>query len=295
VIISAAEIDTLAALKSRQASTLFPELRKAWVGEPLGFAYVAAEKRLNIPRHSYRLCLITGIQPANAGTLLDDHAAGTPQRFLWLPADDPGAPDQKPAEPEPWPDPLWTPHGEIGVTWQPVMHVCDTARAEIDQARLAVLRGELSEVMDGHALLAQLKVAAALALLNGKTHTVTDEDWQLAAIARAVSDQTRQEVVHTLQKAKTDNNRAQAEAEAQRAIHVSHRLTDDAIQRVSRALLRQLDAANDWITHNTLRHKLPSRDRKYFPEALAALKDAGQIDERPVQSGQDGTEYRRHQ
>ena len=56
VILSAAEIDTLAALKNRQASTLFPELRKAWMGEPLGFAYVDPAKRLIVPRHSYRLC-----------------------------------------------------------------------------------------------------------------------------------------------------------------------------------------------------------------------------------------------
>jgi hypothetical protein len=295
VIISAAEIDTLAALKTRQASTLFPELRKVWMGEPLGFAYVADEKRLTIPRHSYRLCLITGIQPANASPILDDHTAGTPQRFLWLPADDPDAPEQRPPEPEQWPDPLWTPHGEIGVTWQPVMHVCDTARAEIDQARLAQLRGQLSEALDGHALLGQLKVAAALALLHGRTTGITEQDWQLAGVVRAVSDQTRQRVIHTLDQATANSNRARAEAEAQRAIHVGRRLTDDAIQRVSRALLRQLDAANDWITHSTLRGKLPSRDRKYFSEAIAALKDAGQIDERPVQGSQDGTEYRRHQ
>jgi hypothetical protein len=32
VIRSGAEVGTLAALKSRQSSTLFPELRKAWMG-----------------------------------------------------------------------------------------------------------------------------------------------------------------------------------------------------------------------------------------------------------------------
>jgi hypothetical protein len=37
VVLSAAEVNTLAALKSRQASTLLPELRKAWTREPLGF------------------------------------------------------------------------------------------------------------------------------------------------------------------------------------------------------------------------------------------------------------------
>jgi hypothetical protein len=102
-ILSAPEIDTLTALKTRQASTLFPELRKAWMGEPLGFAYVDREKRLTIPRHSYRLCLITGIQPGNAAPILEDHSSGTPQRLLWMPADDPGAPDERPDDPAPTP------------------------------------------------------------------------------------------------------------------------------------------------------------------------------------------------
>jgi hypothetical protein len=63
VILSAAEVNTLAALNSRQASTLLPELRKAWTGEPLGFAYVDPKKRLNLGRHRYRLGLIVGVQP----------------------------------------------------------------------------------------------------------------------------------------------------------------------------------------------------------------------------------------
>ncbi|HEX5907069.1 MAG TPA: hypothetical protein VFY56_08630 [Propionibacteriaceae bacterium] len=47
-ILNAAEVSTLNAMKARRASTLFPELNKAWMGEPLGFAYVAKEKSLKI-------------------------------------------------------------------------------------------------------------------------------------------------------------------------------------------------------------------------------------------------------
>jgi hypothetical protein len=102
VILSAAEVNTLAALKSRQASTLLPELRKAWTGEPLGFGYVDNTKRLNLGRHRYRLGLVVGVQPEEASALIDDAGAGTPQRLSWMPADDIEAPDVAPPQPKPW-------------------------------------------------------------------------------------------------------------------------------------------------------------------------------------------------
>ena len=108
VILSAAEVETMAALKGRQASTLFPELRKAWTGEPLGFAYVDPTKRLTVGRHKYRLCLLVGIQPEKAGVIFEDADAGTPQRFLWLPANDPDAPDHAPIQPMAIKDPRHT-------------------------------------------------------------------------------------------------------------------------------------------------------------------------------------------
>ena len=56
VILSAPEVSTLNALKTRLASTLFPELNKAWFGESLGFSYAAREKSVHRPRHDYRFC-----------------------------------------------------------------------------------------------------------------------------------------------------------------------------------------------------------------------------------------------
>ena len=49
VILSAPEVSTLNALKTRQASTLFPELNKAWFGELLVFSYAAREKSVHLP------------------------------------------------------------------------------------------------------------------------------------------------------------------------------------------------------------------------------------------------------
>jgi hypothetical protein len=291
-ILSAPEIDTLTALKTRQASTLFPELRKAWMGEPLGFAYVDREKRLTIPRHTYRLGLITGIQPGNAAPILEDHSSGTPQRFLWLPADDPGAPDERPDDPGTYPNPLGTSPDRS----RRQMRVCETSRAEIDAARVHHLRGNATDALDGHALLARLKVAAGLAVLDGRTDEITEGDWQLAGLIHAVSDRTRQRVTDTLEQAKAKNNRARAEAEASRAILVGDRVAEAAVQRVGRAIVRKLDTAHDWVSRSELRGSLASRDRGYFEDAIEALKLSGQVEERELEAaheGHTGTEYRR--
>jgi hypothetical protein len=291
-ILSAPEIDTLTALKTRQASTLFPELRKAWMGEPLGFAYVDREKRLTIPRHSYRMGLITGIQPGNAAPILEDHSSGTPQRFLWLPADDPGAPDERPDDPGTYPDPLGTFHDRS----RRQMQVCETARAEIDAARVDHLRGNTTDALDGHALLAQLKIAAGLAILDGRMDAITEEDWQLAGLVHAVSDRTPQRVIGTLEQDKAKNNRARAESEAHRTIVIHDRMAEHTIQRVGRSIMRKLDKVGDWVTRRELRGSLESKDRGYFEDAIEALKAAGQVEERELKaehSAHTGTEYRR--
>jgi hypothetical protein len=291
-ILSAPEIDTLTALKTRQASTLFPELRKAWMGEPLGFAYVDREKRLTIPRHSYRLGLITGIQPGNAAPILEDHSSGTPQRFLWLPADDPGAPDERPDDPGTYPNPLGTSNDRS----RRQMRVCETARAEIDAARVGHLRGNTTDALDGHALLARLKVAAGLAVLDGRTDAITEEDWQLAGLVHAISDRTRQRVIDTLEQAKARTNRARAESEAHRTIVIHDRMAEHTTQRVGRTIMRKLDKIGDWVTHSKLRTSLDSKDRGYFEDAIDALRIARQVEERDLEaehSGHTGTEYRR--
>jgi hypothetical protein len=99
-------------------------------------------------------CLV-GVHPANAAPLLDDTTAGTPQRFVWLPADDPDVPDERPAEPPALRHTLWTPTSVLDVDPKALrpMSVCQTAIEEIERARLDRLRGIPSDALDGHSLL----------------------------------------------------------------------------------------------------------------------------------------------
>jgi hypothetical protein len=97
--------------------------------------------------------------------------AAPPQRFVWVPTVDPGMPDTAPAEPEPWQWPTLkqdNPAPELLDPGPRVIDVCDQARAEIDASHLARARGA-GDPLDGHRLLCQLKVAAALGLLDGRT------------------------------------------------------------------------------------------------------------------------------
>lgn len=290
-LFSVQEIDTLTALDQRRGSTLLAELRKAWAGEALGFGYADPTKRLPVPRHGYRLALVVGIQPGRAGGLLDDTDGGTPQRFLWMPATDPAAPDVLPVEPEPWTwtmPPLPPVHPTSGLR---VMQVCDEAVEFVRANRRADLRGE-SVAIDAHAVLGRLKVSAVLALLDGRT-VVTSEDWRLAGMIDAKSKHTRDGVRATLTESAARSNRARAEAEAERTIVTTEKVEKSTVARISRQILKHLRAHGDWVTGGDLRRRLAGRDRQWFEAAIEAAEEAGQLESEHVTGqGTPGSRYR---
>jgi hypothetical protein len=291
VLFSVPEIDTLSALGSRKGATLLPELRRAWSGEALGFAYADPTRRLEVPAQQYRLCLVAGIQPARADALLDDADGGTPQRFLWMPATDPDLPDVAPPCPEPrtWHPPAWAPQhlrDTLG-TGRTRMAVCDLARSTIDAAHVARARGD-EDALDGHLLLSQLKAAAALAILDGRLD-VRDDDWQLADVLVRQSTATRAGVQQVLRAAATAKNVQQAEAEAQRAEVVTERADEAAHKRVCRRIMRRL-VGGEWCNRSDVRGVLAARDRAYFDPAVQSLLEAGQIE---VEQVGNAHKYRR--
>ncbi|MFC6014092.1 bifunctional DNA primase/polymerase [Nocardia lasii] len=277
VLFSVSEIDTLAALAERSSSTLMPELRKAWMGERLGFGYATVDKAVPIMGHRYRMCLVAGVQPERARFLLDDADGGTPQRFLWFPTTDADAPDRPPEEPQPWSVPAWS-FGEersavdaragstpaetpgngsrvkfgggellLELPMEPrrlvKLKLPPEAAEQIDRARLARLRGTAAHELDGHAQLARLKVAAALMVLAGRTDKVTDEDWELSEIVMAVSNRTRAQVQQALgaraEQANRSKGRAEGEREIARAVVVEEDKLDRAVTNLRRHLVKK--------------------------------------------------------
>ncbi|MER5608894.1 hypothetical protein AB0F93_26295 [Micromonospora tulbaghiae] len=280
------EIDTLTALGNRTGATIMGELRKAWSGERLGFGYATAAKRLIVQPHTYRLCMTVGVQPLKAGHLLGDSGGGTPQRFLWLPAIDPDAPDTPPATPDPeqWkqPDYEWTADVTLGV--------CDLARREIDAARLSGLRGQMPNELDGHAMQVRLKVAAALALLERRL-SVSEEDWHLSDLIAQVSRATRERIQRVItDKARLDNA-GKAHAEADREEIKTERADARNHKRAVLMIADKLKARRgQWIKRGEITVMLSRELRPFAEGALNELMNAGLVESRPTGNGQS-TEY----
>ncbi|MGY0070213.1 DUF3987 domain-containing protein [Streptomyces sp. QTS137] len=177
------EIDSLTAMQGRSASTVTPTLCSAWVGEPLGFAYVDKNKRLPMAEHTYRLTLVCGVQPKRARSLIESAGSGLPQRFLWFPALDLGAPELSDDAVEPKPMRWMLPGGDLeralGAGGYSVP-VAASIRRQIREERSDRMRGLLHvDELDSHRNLSRLKAATALAFLDVRAE-VSEEDWELS-------------------------------------------------------------------------------------------------------------------
>jgi len=274
-LIDVAEIDSLAAVAKRQGATIMPVLRSAWSGETLGFQNRDSATATHVPAMEYRLALVAGIQPARADVLLGDSDGGTPQRFMWMPAQDPDGqlPDGRP-RPEPWPwrgfDTMRTADAFGHTVMTLPAHVVDTIRAE----RLAVFRGE-SGAMAGHDTLARVKIAAALAILDCRLD-VRDEDWDLSGVVHAVSLATRADVQRRLGESRRRANLAAGEAEAARATIVDEEREEAAIRRTAKRVLKHLQVRGS-ATAREIRATTSSRDRAHIDPALDRLVASGQV------------------
>lgn len=287
------EVAHLAGHAGQNGSTILAELRRFLMGEPLGHLYVDLHKRVEVPAHSYRGAVIIGTQPALAGAILDDRDAGTPQRFGWFPATDPTAGDDMPDCPEPlaWQAAGWD--RRRAVNGLVPLSVCGEAATAIREAHRQRARGE-GDPLDGHRLLTRERFAAGFALLAGHAQAegITADDWALAGTLLAVSDQTRNQVVDRLTRARTEQNRQRGEAEAERAAIVGERTEQAAVQRAGQAITRKLTREGDWVPAHTLRKTLAGALRQHFTAAIERLIEAGQIEAEAIDAGTGGTRYR---
>jgi hypothetical protein len=294
-IVAITEIDNYAALSNRNGSTLSPQLRQLYSGEELGFGYAGADKRVIIPAGTYRACVIAGVQPGRGAVILEDADSGFAQRWLWLPAGDPHAPDTAPAPPAriAWslPESIRGLDLEGGETAE--ISVCGAAWDEIRAARLRMLREEAGgDDLRSHWHYTRLKVAAALALLDGRL-SVTDSDWELSSYVMKRSDATRDATQRTLRERGVEANRALGRAEGIRAVAAAATVRTYDMKRIGRNVLSKI--GREWISQSDLSSKgVASRDRAALPEVLDQLVAAGKIERgETTYHGQSGFRYRR--
>jgi hypothetical protein len=168
------------------------------------------------------------------------------------------------------------------------MDVCETARTTIREQRRAVARG----IADGgHHIQTTLKVAASLAILDGR-NKVLDDDWTLAQylMSRSAS------VLSRLKKRRSDVvsqiNVKRAEQEAEREV-IKVSITDSVMfKRACKRLTEKM--TSEWQLASNLRKTLktgPLRDE--FDDSIEALIQTGVIEvQQSINRGQNTTCYR---
>lgn len=220
----------------RNGSILMPTLRTIFTHGTLGSTNASPDKRRILRGDSYVFGITMGVQPELAGDLLGDAAAGTPQRFLWMSATDPNAPD----EPPDWPGPIeWT-HPEFANPWDLTLAVPEPVKREVREDRQAVLRGiKPKPTSEAHQVLVRLKVAALLALLDGRTG-VTVDDWDLGRTVVDTSRSVRESIEAILA---TEAARREGESHqraVRREVAVEHGVETSALESAASSVGRHV-------------------------------------------------------
>lgn len=290
ILLNVNEVDSLTSLSGRQGATLLPQLRSAWSGEHLGFAYADPDKALKVPAHSYRLSMLVGVQPGRAAGILEDADGGTPQRFVWLSTLDPDIQDDMSDPPDPW---QWQQPGpwKTNSRGRAVMDVPDHVRDEIRKARAAMLRDPGSFGLDTHHYYARLKVAGAFALL-AKRGFVNSEDWELSGELMRISLAERAYVQACLNRERARIAELAGIAEGHRQVATQRVVEGEQLKRVCRTLVRKA-SRDEWRPTRHFNHSVNSRDRGIVQEALESLVSTGQFEAQMVGgNGGAGMVYR---
>lgn len=295
VMMTAPEIDILAAQAARQAATIMPTLRQAYSGEQLGGTTADPARSVTVPPMCYHFALVAGVQPTHSGTILNDPDGGTPQRWLWFPTTDMHAPLAPPDDPGPI-DVPHIPSPLFDVTDAFVRGYLDPARCytmrapvEVHQAvwkaRQAMLHGQYENSLDGHALLTRLKVAAALALLDGN-RDVNIEDWQLAGEVMRVSDTARAQCVESLRQKDLENAERLGARRAASADSMETHITNATKEKI----LKIVDSHGKGVVTpwRAIRNGVSHRQRDYVEAAVEELLD---VDRALVREHRDGGDF----
>jgi len=266
-IITAYEIDTLSAMVGRSSETLTSQLRHLFSGEQLGFGYSNPASRVMIAPFTYRGVFVAGVQPDRSSVIISDTGSGFAQRWIFLDAIDPWAPDDKPPKPDriKWslPDGVFVDE-ESCARGEPTEFfiICGEAAAEIQSTRDLAIKGQ-GDKFRSHHLYAQEKFAMGLALLARRTE-MTCEDWRLAEYAMERSDLLREACKAALRRQKLAGVREEGRMDG-----VRHIASEDVKARTENKRLADLIKKHVYKDSRISRGKLANRMRQYSPEVIS--------------------------
>lgn len=291
----------LTELGKRTNSTLLSTLRKIHTGGPLGQSNATKDRKRSAPAGSYTYGIVVAIQDAHTGELLDHATDGTPQRFAWARAIDPHIPP--PGQRPDWPGRLpWEPpiddtvdHGwsdrledareafkQYRADRNPLNRLrVDNGRRYLEMAPEIVNEIQLADharatgranvdALDSHEGLLRLKVAALLAILDGRFE-VTVEDWELARQIKKASDQVRAQAIGTVRADKVGREEATRERLAERAVAENKALEGWRTVEAARKIATKVSGGPPSDDGSWTRGKLYTAMRRYrdvFDDAL---------------------------
>lgn len=241
-----------------------------------------------LPPHSYRLALSAGVQPGNGSSLLSERSIrdGLTQRFLWLPVRD-GRRREAVREP----DPLRIAVPDFGVTSDPLdddteppalvhLDVAEQIRREIvavnDEKDLDPF-GSSGDPLAGHRLLAQLKAAAALAVLHGRTG-VDMETWQWGGALIAISDAVTAEVAARSSEAAARDAAQRGELDGHRQSAADSTRESASVEAVAQRIAGFLKT-DRWTNEGDITRKFSAQRRRFIAPALSLLTERGEVQE----------------
>lgn len=269
-------------MHERSGATLGPTLRTAWSGGTLGQANATQDRYRFVPARSYTTGIVIGYQPETAVAMLADVGPGTPQRFLWLGAQD----TEMPEDEFTMPDPITVPP-ESGAGPQIIRFPREIKRW-LRAQHVAKHRGTVViDPMDSHEPLMRCKLAALLCWLDGR-HEVDRSDWTLGGMVWAVSCAIRDRLIRhrdAEREREVVERRAARLTEVAEAETVKMTISSD-VERVARAIWRKVSRATepeDFSEPETVMRvglrKNIGRDKPYFDAALAYARQLGWIAE----------------
>jgi hypothetical protein len=279
-------------LNQRSGQTTPEVLRQAFSGERLGNSYASAEKKLNIDAHAYRLAQVMALQPNTSQFLFDDEDGGTPQRLLWLATIDPRLPDVLPRHPGQlkWAPPTWPPPDMCQApAWAQDTQVTTDdgyirfrinfhpeVLKDLHAERVARLRGQHVDPLNGHLMLVRAKVAAVMAALDKKVW-VDPDDWRLAgtviATSVAVREWTREQLGNA-RKLTAEASDKRYVGRLQQAEHAKADSEDKKVTRVAESFCRYTSRQGaKGASRTQLRQSIMSRDRDVTDAAIELALD----------------------
>lgn len=296
VLIDAPEIDSLGAIGGRKGSTADSILRQAFSGESLGFSYAAAEKRLHIPAGQYRMCMMVGVQPERAGVLFNGASGGTPQRFIWAPAEDHRVgvehPDWDGVPLEPYRPEYWADGHVIEVCPQALEEIRDDRRRRGRRISLVPRSDDenAGEELDAHAMYAREKVAVALAVLDGRQYVDAD-DWELSGCVAAMSTHVRDHVVQIVDSTRLRDAEKRGQergAELVGAKATAQEIDGARIADTERRVMALIGEGGGEARHRDIAPRISKAQRPYLESALTNLTENGLITHQEIESTRKG-------